>query len=204
MGMIDRILGLIGIRRLVLDKPLTLLGRDSGKVLDKISASRDFGWEEDMDREVRYTRNDEEDRNVYVCQWETVKIIHTFKFDEADKVVSAGRIYIDRDEAFLDEIVKKVTSRMRRAHGRIHYRHFGFHDPDDEMYYHYNDDVYLLIYKESGEFDYGHSLRVEYVLKDKPASENDSGWGRGAGKKPRARTVGEDRQRILNDVNENF
>lgn len=126
MGMIDRILGLIGIRSLVLDEPLT----------------------------------------------------------------------------FLDEIVKKVTSGKRRAHGRIHYRHFGFHDSDDEMYY--NDDVYLLIYKESGEFDYGHSLRVEYVLKDKPASDSDFGWRRGAGKRPRSRTIGEDRQRILNDVNENL
>lgn len=72
------------------------------------------------------------------------------------------------------------------------------------MYYHYNDDVYLLIYKESGEFDYGHSLRVEYVLKDKPASDSDFGWRRGAGKRPRSRTIGEDRQRILNDVNENL
>ena len=94
MAFIDRIFDILGIRRIVLDKPLTLLGQDSNMVLNKISASRDFSWDEDMDREVRYTRNDEEDRNVYVCQWETVKIIHTFKFDESDKVVSAGRIYI--------------------------------------------------------------------------------------------------------------
>ena len=93
MAIIDKILGFFGIRRIILEKPLTLLEQDCGKVLDKINASRNFSWEEDMDREVRYTRNDEEDRNVYVCQWETVKIIHTFKFDESDKVVSAGRIY---------------------------------------------------------------------------------------------------------------
>lgn len=203
MELIDKILGFFGIRRIILEKPLTLLEQDCGKVLDKINASRDFSWEEDMDREVRYTRNDEEDRNVYVCQWETVKIIHTFKFDEDDKVVSAGRIYIDQDDAFLDEIAKKVTSGLKRVYGRVNYRHFGFHDPDDEIYYRYNNDVYLMVYRESGEFDHGKSLRVEYVLKDIPRENSEIGWGRG-GKKARTRTVGEDRQRILNDVSENL
>ena len=60
MAFIDRIFYILGIRRIVLDKPLCLLGQDSNKVLNKISASRDFGWEEDIDREIRYTRNDEE------------------------------------------------------------------------------------------------------------------------------------------------
>lgn len=55
------------------------------RIIDKIWDSLDFGWEGEIDWEVRYTRNDQEDRNVYVCQWETVKI------------VSAGRIYIDED-----------------------------------------------------------------------------------------------------------
>ena len=203
MAIIDTILGFFEIRRIILEKPLTLLGQDCGKVLDKINASRDFSWEEDMDREVRYTRNDEEDRNVYVCQWETVKIIHTFKFDESEKVVSAGRMYIDQDDAFLDEIAKKVTSGLKRVYGRVNYRHFGFHDPDDEIYYRYNDDVYLMVYRESGEFDHGKSLRVEYVLKDIPRDNSEIGWGRG-GKMARTRTVGEDRQRILNDVSENL
>jgi len=199
MAFIDRIFDILGIRRIVLDKPLTLLGQDSGRVLNKISASRDFGWEEDIDWEIRYTRNDEEDRNVHVCQWETVKIIHTFKFDESEKIVSAGRIYIDKDEAFLEDIIRKVTSGKRRAYGKINYRHFGLHDPDDEMYYHYDDKVYLMIYKESCEFDHGHSLRVEYVLKDIPEDFSCNEWGRG-GKKARTRTIGEDRQRILEDI----
>ena len=173
MAFIDRIFYILGIRRIVLDKPLTLLGQDSNKVLNKISASRDFSWDEDMDREVRYTRNDEEDRNVYVCQWETVKIIHTFKFDDSDKVVSAGRIYIDQDDAFLDEIAKKVTSGLKRVYGRVNYRHFGFHDPDDEIYYRYNDDVYLMVYRESGEFDHGKSLRIEYVLNSATCRKRD-------------------------------
>lgn len=76
MRIIDKILGVFGIR-----------GRESSKVVDKIWDSLDFGWEGEIDWEVRYTRNDEEDRNVYVCQWETVKIVY------------AGRIYIDEDEA---------------------------------------------------------------------------------------------------------
>ena len=198
MAFIDRIFYILGIRRIVLDKPLTLLGQDSNKVLNKISASRDFGWEEDIDWEIRYTRNDEEDRNVYVCQWETVKIIHTFKFDESEKVVSAGRIYIDQDDAFLDDIVRKVTSGLKRAYGKISYRHFGFHDPDDEIYYHYNDDVYLLIYRESGEFDHGKSLRIEYVLNSTTCRKKD----RKRYSPPRS--LSDDRQRILSDMNKNL
>lgn len=195
MEIIDKVLSIFGIRRIILDKPLTLLEQDSGKVLDKIIDSTLYGWEEDLDWEIRYTAHGEEDPNVNVCQWETVKIMHTFKFDESDKVVSAGRIYIDKDERFLEEIIRKVTSGRRRVYGKVNYRHFGFHDSDDEMYYHYDDNTYLLVYKESGEFDHGHSLRVEYVLKDTP----DIGWGRG-GKKARTRTVSEDRQRILKDL----
>lgn len=160
MAFIDRIFYILGIRRIVLDKPLTLLGQDLNKVLNKISASRDFGWEEDLDREIRYTRN---------------------------------------DEAFLEDIIRKVTSGKRRAYGKINYRHFGLHDPDDEMYYHYDDKVYLMIYKESCEFDYGHSLRVEYVLKDIPEDFSCNGWGKD-GRKARTRTIGEDRQRILKDI----
>lgn len=198
MAIIDKILGFFGIRRIILEKPLTLLEQDCGKVLDKINASRDFSWEEDMDREVRYTRNDEEDRNVYVCQWETVKIIHTFKFDESDKVVSAGRIYIDQDEAFLDEIAKKVTSGLKRVYGRVNYRHFGFHDPDDEIYYRYNDDVYLMVYRESGEFDHGKSLRIEYVLNSAICRKRD----RKRYSPPRS--LSDDRQRILSDMNKNL
>lgn len=198
MTFIDRIFDILGIRRIVLDKPLTLLGQDSNKVLNKISASRDFGWEEDLDWEIRYTRNDEEDRNVYVCQWETVKIIHTFKFDESEKVVSAGRIYIDQDDAFLDDIVRKVTSGLKRAYGKISYRHFGLHDPDDEIYYHYNDDVYLLIYRELGEFDHGKSLRIEYVLNSTTCRKKD----RKRYSPPRS--LSDDRQRILSDMNKNL
>lgn len=197
--LVDKILSFFGIRRIILEKPLTLLEQDCGKVLDKINASRDFSWEEDMDREVRYTRNDEEDRNVYVCQWETVKIIHSFKFDEDDKVVSAGRIYIDQDDAFLDEIAKKVTSGLKRVYGKVNYRHFGFHDSDDEIYYRYNDDVYLMVYREAGEFDYGKSLRVEYVLKGSSIGRTKNHKG-----SPMPRSLSDDRQRILADMNKNL
>jgi hypothetical protein len=41
------------------------------------------------------------------------------------------------------------------------------------------------------------------VLKDIPRDNSEIGWARG-GKKARTRTVGEDRQRILNDVSENL
>ena len=173
MAIIDKILGFFGIRRIILEKPLTLLEQDCGKVLDKINASRDFSWE-------------------------TVKISHTFKFDESDKVVSAGRIYIDQDEAFLDEIAKKVTSGLKRVYGRVNYRHFGFHDPDDEIYYRYNDDVYLMVYRESGEFDHGKSLRIEYVLNSTTCRKRDRK------RYSHPRSLSDDRQRILSDMNKNL
>ena len=75
-----------------------------------------------MDWGVIYYGYQEQDPNVIVCQWETVKIMNTVLHDETDMVVAAGRIYIDQDERFLEEIVKKVTSGRRRVHGKIHYR----------------------------------------------------------------------------------
>ena len=195
MAFIDKILGFFGIRRINLDKPLTLLGQNYYKVVDKISSSA-YGVDEDVDWGVVYYAYREEDPNVMVCQWETIKIMNTILHDETDRVVAAGKIYIDKDERFLEDIVRKVTSDKRRVHGRIHYRHFGIYDEDEEQYYHVNDDMYLLIYRESGIYDYGHSLTVQYVLRNQPkvASRNP---GR-ATKKPR--TLIEDRERIMNDL----
>ena len=195
MAILDKILGFFGIRRINLDKPLTLLGQYYYKVLDKIYSSA-YGLEEDVDWGVIYYGYQEQDPNVIVCQWETIKIMNTVLHDETDRVVAAGRIYIDQDERFLEEIVKKVTSGKRRVHGKIHYRHFGMYDDLDEKYYYVNDDVYLLVYRESGRYDHGHSLIVQYVLRDQPkVSSRKPGK---ATKRPR--TLGEDRQRIMNDL----
>ena len=124
MSFWDKILGFFGIRRIQLDKPLTLLGHYYYKVLDKI-ANGYYSEVEDVDWGVNYIRNDEEDRNVTVCQWETIKIMHTIRHDETDSVVAAGRIYIDKDESFLDDIIRKVTLGKKRVHGKIDYRHHG-------------------------------------------------------------------------------
>ena len=195
MSLIGKILALFGIRRILLDKPLSLLGQDYFKVIDKIAQGY-YSEVEDVDWGVNYIRNDEEDRNVYVCQWETIKIMNTILHDEMDRVVAAGRIYIDHDERFLEEIVRKVTSGKRRVHGKIYYRHFGMYDDIDEKYYYVNDDVYLLVYRESDRYDHGHSLIVQYVLRDQPkVSSRKPGK---ATKRPR--TLGEDRQRIMNDL----
>ena len=48
MSILDKILGFFGIRRINLDKPLTLLGQYYYKVLDKIYSSA-YGLEEDVD-----------------------------------------------------------------------------------------------------------------------------------------------------------
>lgn len=196
MSFWDKILGFFGIRRIVLDKPLTLLGQYYYKVLDKIAQGY-YSEVEDVDWGVNYIRNDEEDRNVNVCQWETIKIMHTIRHDETDKIVAAGRIYIDKDKSFLEDIVRKVTSGRRRVHGKVNYRHFGLYDDSEEEYYHYNDDMYILVYRESDAYDYGHSVTIEYVLRDMVKKDRRS-------KSPSPRSLGEDRRRIMSDFDDNF
>jgi hypothetical protein len=196
MSFWDKILGFFGIRRIQLDKPLTLLGHYYYKVLDKI-ANGYYSEVEDVDWGVNYIRNDEEDRNVTVCQWETIKIMHTIRHDETDSVVAAGRIYIDKDESFLDDIIRKVTLGKKRVHGKIDYRHHGMYDIDDEQYYHYDDDVYLLVYKETDAYDYGHSVTKEYVLRDSARKISRS-------KSASPRSLGDDRRRIMSDFDDNF
>jgi hypothetical protein len=70
------------------------------------------------------------------------------------------------------------------------------YDDVNEKYYYVNDDVYLLIYRESGRYDHGHSLIVQYVLRDQ--SEVSSRKPGKATKRPR--TLGEDRKRIMDDL----
>lgn len=62
MRIIYKILGVFGIRRIILDKPLTLLGQDSGKVLDKINESREYGW-------VEYVLKDSPRQDYDNCWW---------------------------------------------------------------------------------------------------------------------------------------
>lgn len=194
MSIVDKILGFFGIRRIHLDKPLSLLGQYYYKVLDKIYSSP-YGLEEDVDWGVIYYSYAEEDPSVIICQWETIKIMQTVLHDESDQVVAAGRIYIDQDDCFLDNIAASVTSGKRRVHGRVHYRHLGMYG-DDEQYYYLNDDMYLLIARESGTYEQGHSLIVQYVLRNDIKSRT----GKSGKTNSRPRTLGEDRQRIMKDV----
>lgn len=196
MSFWDKILGFFGIRRILLDKPLSLLGQYYYKVLDKVYASA-YGIQEDIDWGVAYYSYKEEDPNVIVCQWESIKIMHTIKHDESDRIVAAGRIYIDKEKAFLEEIVKKVTSGRRRVYGKVDYRHFGMYDESEEEYYHYNDDMYILVYRDSDAYDYGHSVTIEYVLRDYVRKKGDR-------KSPSPRSLGEDRRRIMSDFDDNF
>lgn len=195
MTILDRILDFVGIKRINLDQPLSLLGKYYHKVMDKVYASP-YGIEEDIDWGVMYYKFDEENPNVQVCAWETRKIVHTIKHDEKHRVVAAGRCYIDKDKDFLEGIVKKVTAGKRRIYGKVDYCHYGRYDSSGEEYYSYNDDVYILVYRDSYAYDHGHCVFIEYVLRDKPEIK-----ARRTGKKSsRPRTIKDDRERMMNDV----
>jgi hypothetical protein len=71
------------------------------------------------------------------------------------------------------------------------------YDIDDEQYYHYDDDVYLLVYKETDAYDYGHSVTIEYVLRDSARKKSRS-------KSASPRSLRDDRRRIMSDFDDNF
>ena len=200
MAFLDHILGLFGIKRINFDNPLTLLGQNYLKVLDKLHNSMHFHYLTEQDWEYQYTKAGEEDPNVYICQWETVKVIHTFRHDENEKIVNAGRIYIDKDERFIDDIIRQVTAGRRRIVGKVYCRHYDFYD--DERYYYYNDDVYLLVHKETGWYDGEFSANIEYVLREPPKSSGSAGGRKGRKSKKndkRPRTINDHRKRIKAD-----
>ena len=200
MTLIDRILGFFGIPRIKLDSPLSLLGKDFNKVMDKVYASP-YGIEEDIEWGMMYYRYDEEDPNTEVCAWETRKILHTLKHDNDDRVVAAGKVYIDKDKEFLEKLARKAVSGRRRIYGKVDYCHYGRYGDLDEEYYQYDDDIYIMVFRESGAYDHGHSVTIEYVLKDsargkrKKESPHESSSPRG---------LAEDRCRIISDLEKNF
>jgi hypothetical protein len=71
MSLFDKLLRVLGIRRIDLDKPLTLLGHYYYDVQDKVYRSA-YSIYEDVDWGLYYYRNDEEDPGVLVCQWESL------------------------------------------------------------------------------------------------------------------------------------
>ena len=199
MSFIDKILGFFGIRRIDLDKPLTLLGQYYYKVLDKIYSSA-YGLEEDIDWGQMYYSYEEDDPNVVVCQWESRKILHTIKHDDEDRVVAAGRVYIDQDIDFLEKLVRKAVSGRRRVYGKVDYFHYGRYDDAEEEYYQYSDEIYIMVYRESGAFEQGHSVTIEYVLKDSARRKKKNQGRRSAS----PRSLAEDRRRISDDLERNF
>lgn len=188
MSVVDSIVSFFRKRRVNLDKPLTLLGKDYFKMLDKINSSISHSEYGDLNRGITYLRNDEEDRNVYICVWETVKIISFIEHDDNDVIFKAGKIYRDKEESFIDDIVKSFTAGRSRVQGRISYPHYDADDGDD--YYHLDDITYMNVRKEYDIYDELWTVTVEYI-RHKPA---------GRKKVPRKRTIAEDRQRILQDV----
>ena len=192
MYLFDKILRFFGIRRIDLDKPLTLLGHYYYDVHDKVYRSA-YSIYDDVDRGLYYYRNDEEDSGVQVCQWESIKIISTVIHDDNDMVLRAGKIYIDKDRNFVDNVIAAVTSGKRRIRRKVCYQHY---DPDElDVYYHYSDEVYLRVRKEYDKFECNWKAEVEYILC-KPAKTKFP--------VPHRRTSSEDRDRIMNDINSNI
>jgi hypothetical protein len=192
MSLFDKILRFFGIRRIDLDKPMTLLGHYYYDVQDKVYHSA-YSIYDDVDWGLYYYRNDEEDPGVQVCQWESIKIISTVIHDDNDMVLRAGKIYIDKDKNFVDEVIAGVTSGKNKMRRKVRYPHYEADELD--VYYHYNDDVCLRVRKEYDKYERNWKAEVEYILC-KPAKAKFP--------VPHRRAVSDDRTRILDDVSKNL
>ena len=192
MSLFDKILRFFGIRRIDLDKPITLLGHNYYDVQDKVYHSA-YSIYDDVDWGLYYYRNDEEDPGVQVCQWESIKIISTVIHDDNDMVLRAGKIYIDKDKNFVDEVIAEVTSGKNKMRRKVRYPHYEADELD--VYYHYNDDVCLRVRKEYDKYERNWKAEVEYILC-KPAKAKFP--------VPQRRAVSDDRNRIMDDITKNL
>lgn len=192
MSLFDKILRFFCIRRIDLDKPMTLLGHYYYDVQDKVYHSA-YSIYDDVDWGLYYYRNDEEDPGVQVCQWESIKIISTVIHDDNDMVLRAGKIYIDKDKNFVDEVIAGVTSGKNKMRRKVRYPHYEADELD--VYYHYNDDVCLRVRKEYDKYERNWKAEVEYILC-KPAKAKFP--------VPQRRAVSDDRNRIMDDITKNL
>ena len=192
MSLFDKILRFFGIRRFDLDKPMTLLGHYYYDVQDKVYHSA-YSIYDDVDWGLYYYRNDEEDPGVQVCQWESIKIISTVIHDDNDMVLRAGKIYIDKDKNFVDEVIAGVTSGKNKMRRKVRYPHYEADELD--VYYHYNNDVCLRVRKEYDKYERNWKAEVEYILC-KPAKAKFP--------VPQRRAVSDDRNRIMDDITKNL
>ena len=192
MSLFDKILRFFGIRRIDLDKPMTLLGHYYYDVQDKVYHSA-YSIYDDVDWGLYYYRNDEEDPGVQVCQWESIKIISTVIHDDNDMVLRAGKIYIDKDKNFVDEVIAGVTSGKNKMRRKVRYPHYEADELD--VYYHYNDDVCLRVRKEYDKYERNWKAEVEYILC-KPVKAKFP--------VPQRRAVSDDRNRIMDDITKNL
>ena len=192
MSLFDKILRFFGIRRIDLDKPITLLGHYYYDVQDKVYHSA-YSIYDDVDWGLYYYCNDEEDPGVQVCQWESIKIISTVIHDDNDMVLRAGKIYIDKDKNFVDEVIAGVTSGKNKMRRKVRYPHYEADELD--VYYHYNNDVCLRVRKEYDKYERNWKAEVEYILC-KPAKAKFP--------VPQRRAVSDDRNRIMDDITKNL
>ena len=85
-------------------------------------------------------------------------------------------------------------------YGKVDYCHYGLYDESEEEYYVYNDDVYIMVYRESGAYEQGHSVTIEYVQRDTSATGHKENRGVSSAR----RCVADDRRRILADLEKTF
>ena len=171
---------------------MTLLGHYYYDVQDKVYHSA-YSIYDDVDWGLYYYRNDEEDPGVQVCQWESIKIISTVIHDDNDMVLRAGKIYIDKDKNFVNEVIAGVTSGKNKMRRKVRYPHYEADELD--VYYHYNDDVCLRVRKEYDKYERNWKAEVEYILC-KPAKAKFP--------VPQRRAVSDDRNRIMDDITKNL
>lgn len=192
MNIFDKLLLLFGIRRINLDKPLTLLGHYYYDVCDMVYKSP-YGIYDDVDWGIYYYSSREDDSGRLECPWESIKIISTVIHDDNDMVLRAGKIYLDNDKRFVDELIAGITAGKHRVRRKVCYPHY--EQDEHDVYYHYNDDVWLRVRKEYDEYECIWKAEIEYILHKSAKSKFP---------RPQMRTQAEDRSRIMDDIKNNL
>ena len=113
MSILDTILGFFGIRRINLDKPLTLLGQYYYKVLDKIYSSA-YGLEEDVD--ILFLRQ------ALSRLPEREKEIVTMRFGlEGRKELTQKEVAqkMGISQSYISRLEKRIMLRLRKEFNRL-------------------------------------------------------------------------------------
>lgn len=130
-----------------LENPVALLGQDYLKVERKIYSSSKYDtYGLDIDALV-YFKAKYADPKLTMHPKSDVRIFNFVSENDDNKIVKAGKIYIDEDESFINEVIKDVISYNKKI---------------EEGLYRHNDDVCFEIEKDyNPDFDWWEA-RVTY------------------------------------------